>query len=83
MLELQIEMTFTDWIFLVLMQDLAVAAVHVGHVYGVSIGPVHFPAKTPQHELCDTAPITDTRPRMALYFTLYMHQTFRYVNSLR
>lgn len=48
-------MPFTDWFLLVLMQDLAVAAVHVGHVYGVSISPVHFPAKAPQHTLWDPA----------------------------
>lgn len=40
---------FTDWLSLVLMQDLAVAPVHISHVYCVTISPVDFSRKK-QHD---------------------------------
>lgn len=68
---------FTDWLFLVLVQDLAVAAVHVGHVDGVSICPVHLPAKKQkqiraERTRWDAALITATHQRTAWCIILWV-----------
>lgn len=40
-----VHVTFTNWLSLVLVNDLAIASIHVGHVDCVAICPIHFPGR--------------------------------------